>query len=178
MSTNVRDTRLDTSSLWSGKTAPPVATLFAQDPRNPNWTFDDAFYAFSRFGDQHGDGQSITLSKIDKWFKQAKIFNTVATITTADTAINFKLIARRNKRITQEEFYRFLDAFCRSKRMCPVDVGTRLVGCGSPESYTSSQLCRAGGYRSSSTRVHVDPQLYKHVLNTKLLEAPYLGQSA
>lgn len=45
------------------------------------------FINFSKFGDTKSDGTTITLTQIDKWFKQAQIFD--KKITTTDTGITF-----------------------------------------------------------------------------------------
>ena len=45
-----------------------------------------AFEAFSKFGDSHSTGKTVTLTQCDKWFKQAKVIDGKK-ITTTDTAI-------------------------------------------------------------------------------------------
>lgn len=48
---------------------------------------EQQFINFSKFGDTKSDGTTITLTLIDKWFKQAQIFD--KKITTTDTGITF-----------------------------------------------------------------------------------------
>ena len=63
---------------------------FFQDPEG---TLREQFQSFASFGkDRHKDGSHITLSQIDRWFKQAEILDG-DTITTTDTAIIFKKIS-------------------------------------------------------------------------------------
>ena len=50
-------------------------------------SLDEQFGLFSKFGDTKSDGKTITLTQIDKWFKQAAIFD--KKLTTTDTAIAF-----------------------------------------------------------------------------------------
>ena len=53
----------------------------------------DQFRRFSRFGDRHSDGRSITLSRCDKWLRQAEVIRG-GVVTTADTAILFRRMSR------------------------------------------------------------------------------------
>ena len=63
---------------------------FFQDPEG---TLREQFQSFASFGkDRHKDGSHITLSQIDRWFKQAEILDG-DTITTTDTAIIFKKVS-------------------------------------------------------------------------------------
>ena len=64
--------------------------FFFQDPEG---TLREQFQSFASFGkDRHKDGSHITLSQIDRWFKQAEILDG-DTITTTDTAIIFKKVS-------------------------------------------------------------------------------------
>lgn len=58
-----------------------------------NLSLEDKFQTFAKFGDSKSTGESITLSNIDKWLKQAKVIDG-KTITTTDTGIYFKQIAK------------------------------------------------------------------------------------
>lgn len=48
---------------------------------------DQQFINFAKFGDTKADGKTITLTQIDKWFKQAPVFD--KKLTTTDTGIAF-----------------------------------------------------------------------------------------
>jgi len=55
--------------------------------------FESIFKAFAKFGNSKSNGDAITLSNSDKWFKQAKVID-YKNITTVDTGICFKKIAK------------------------------------------------------------------------------------
>lgn len=55
--------------------------------------FKDLFKSYAKFGDIKSSGDNITLSNIDKWFKQAKIIDGKK-VTTVDTGIYFKQKAK------------------------------------------------------------------------------------
>lgn len=51
-------------------------------------TLDQQFAAFAKFGDPKADGKTITLTKSDRWLKQANILDE-DNITLTDTGILF-----------------------------------------------------------------------------------------
>lgn len=95
-----------------------------------DWSIEDAFHAFARFGDVHSSGDKISLSNLLKWFNQAKVFD--RRVKMADCGISFKQIARSKKYITLVEFKRFLSAFAENKKLSLTDLNKKLVQCGPP----------------------------------------------
>lgn len=51
-------------------------------------TLEQQFISFTKFGDPKADGKTITLSKSDKWMKQAKLLDGV-TLKLTDTGVAF-----------------------------------------------------------------------------------------
>lgn len=67
--------------------------VYAKTFQDPAEALRQQFQAFASFGkDRHKDGSHITLSQIDRWFKQGEIIDGDS-ITTTDTAIVFKKIS-------------------------------------------------------------------------------------
>ncbi len=54
----------------------------------------EQFVTFSQFGDRNSDGKHITLSRSDKWLKQAGVVDDEF-VTTTDTAILFRKMSRQ-----------------------------------------------------------------------------------
>ena len=75
------------------QSAPAQPTAPTTPPANAPPNFEELFKVFAKFGDHKSVGDCITLSNIDKWFKQAKVIDGKK-ITTVDTGIYFKQIAK------------------------------------------------------------------------------------
>lgn len=91
--------------------------------------FQDAFKAFSKFGDPKSDGKLITLSQSDKWMKQAKVIDGKK-ITTTDTAINFKKL--KSLKVGVDDYQKFLDELAKSKKVELDEIKRKLTTCGQP----------------------------------------------
>lgn len=91
--------------------------------------FQDAFKAFSKFGDPKSDGKHITLSQSDKWMKQAKVIDGKK-ITTTDTAIHFKKL--KSLKVGIEDYQKFLEDLAKSKKVELEDIKSKLTSCGQP----------------------------------------------
>lgn len=62
-------------------------------------TFDQQFISFAKFADPNADGKTITLTKSDRWLRQANVLDD-DNITMTDTGIafnKFKYIHKFNK---------------------------------------------------------------------------------
>jgi len=94
-------------------------------------TIRDQFTAFSRFGNKEEDGKHITLSNCDKWMKQAKVIDGKK-ITTTDTSICFKKLFKTAKKITFEDFKKYVEELAKSKKMEPQELLDKLAGSGAP----------------------------------------------
>ncbi|KAJ8915061.1 hypothetical protein NQ315_014316 [Exocentrus adspersus] len=87
---------------------------------------------FAKFGDMvkmdGGGGKMITLTQIDKWFKQADIFNKELTMTdTGLTFIKFKVRA-----IPYHDFLKFLEDLANQKDIPVEQLKEKLQTCGVP----------------------------------------------
>nr|CAH7766663.1 unnamed protein product [Callosobruchus chinensis] len=92
-------------------------------------SLEDQFVLFSKFGDTKADGKTITLTQIDKWFKQASIFD--KRLTTTDTAISFGKL--KSKTITCKDFCSFIDDLANQKKIPADEIKDKLVvSCGQP----------------------------------------------
>lgn len=86
------------------------------------------FENFAKFGDAKADGTTITLSLIDKWFKQAEVFT--KTLTTTDTAITFNKLT--TKVMTYEKFQKFIEDVANQKGIPADQIKDKLQTCGPP----------------------------------------------
>ncbi|XP_022249757.1 TPPP family protein CG45057-like, partial [Limulus polyphemus] len=94
-------------------------------------SFEEMFVTFAKFGDSKNAGDAITLSNSDKWFKQAKVIDGKK-ITTTDTGIYFKQVAKVKKTLNLNEYNQFLENIARNKKMDVADIKKKLSSCGSP----------------------------------------------
>ena len=70
------------------------------------------FQAYAAFGkDRHKDGSHITLSQIDRWFKQSEVVDG-DNITTTDTGIVFKKISGYVRKKNHFSFKNPANNFC------------------------------------------------------------------
>ncbi|CAL8131662.1 unnamed protein product [Orchesella dallaii] len=94
-------------------------------------TIRDQFTAFSRFGNKDEDGKHITLSNCDKWMKQAKVIDGKK-ITTTDTSICFKKLFKTAKKITFEDFKKYVEELAKGKKIEPQEILDKLANSGPP----------------------------------------------
>jgi len=89
------------------------------------------FCLFAKFGDKTADGKTIKLSQSDKWFKQAGVFQPKG-VSTTDTGIAFRKIAKNNTKITFEDWRRYLEEISTSRQLPVGFIHTKLGQCGRP----------------------------------------------
>ncbi|XP_044749307.1 tubulin polymerization-promoting protein homolog [Coccinella septempunctata] len=99
------------------------------------------FAAFSKFGDSKSDGKNITLTQIDKWLKQAQVFD--KKLTTTDTGIEFGKL--KAKVIDFKTFNQFLDSLAKAKSIPVDEIKNKLVNCGAPGTPNTTQAVHVGG---------------------------------
>ncbi|XP_017778295.1 PREDICTED: TPPP family protein CG45057-like [Nicrophorus vespilloides] len=99
------------------------------EAENSTMTFEEAFKAFSKFGDIKSDGKSISLSQSDKWMKQAKVIDG-KTITTTDTGIYFKKL--KSLKVSLPDYNKFLEDLAKAKKQTVEDMKTKMTSCGAP----------------------------------------------
>lgn len=110
-------------------------------------TLDQQFFNFAKFGDPKADGKTITLSKSDKWLRQANILDDDK-ITMTDTGIvfsRFKLIiilnsvsifklnsVCRSSAINFQDFLKYIHFLCSEKELDLEATKNLLTECGPP----------------------------------------------
>ncbi|KAF8763900.1 Tubulin polymerization-promoting protein like [Argiope bruennichi] len=77
-------------------------------------SFKDQFKLFAKFGDCKSTGEAITLSNSDKWMKQAKVID--KKLTTTDTGIYYKMVAKTKRTLTIKEYEQFLETLAKNKK--------------------------------------------------------------
>lgn len=106
-------------------------------------SFEDTFRAFAKFGDSKSSGDAITLSNSDKWFKQAKVIDGKK-VTTTDTGIYFKQVAKTKKALPIKEYNQFLEVIAKNKKLEIEDIKQKLTDCGSPQTTKTTSSAAAG----------------------------------
>lgn len=104
-------------------------------------SLESQFKAFAKFGDTKADGNTITLSQCDKWFKQAKIIDGKK-ITTTDTGICFNKF--RSKTISFQDFVKYVDDLAKTKKIEPDVLKDQLISCGAPGTTGTTVAMKAG----------------------------------
>lgn len=94
-------------------------------------SLEDNFKVFAKFGDIKSSGDAITLSNIDKWLKQAKVVDGKK-VTTTDTGIYFKQIAKTKRNVNFKEFGTFIETLAKNKKLELPDIHRKLSACGAP----------------------------------------------
>lgn len=106
-------------------------------------TFEDQFKNFAKFGDAKSTGDTITLSNSDKWFKQAKVIDG-KTVTTTDTGIYFKQVAKVKKALSISEYEQFLEAIAKNRKLNVDDLKAKLTNCGLPGTTRTTTSAKGG----------------------------------
>ncbi|XP_015786377.1 TPPP family protein CG45057 [Tetranychus urticae] len=115
-------------------------TSTSPSPDNP---FESNFRSFAKFGDSKSTGEAITLSNSDKWFKQAKVIDGKK-ITTVDTGIYFKKIAKTKKALNLKEYVKFLEEIAKNKKIDVSEIKQKLSSSGPPATTkTTTAACSA-----------------------------------
>lgn len=100
-----------------------------QQPSGDN--LKENFKLFAKFGDTRALGETITLSNSDKWFKQAKIIDGKK-VTTVDTGIYFKKVAKTKKSLTLAQYNEFLETLAKMKKLEIDELKDKLKTSGPP----------------------------------------------
>lgn len=98
------------------------------------------FVNFSKFGDTRSDGKTITLTQIDKWFKQAQVIDKKLTAT--DTGICFNKFKSRT--ITYNDFLVFIDDLAKQKNIHLDIIKEKLQMCGLPGTNKTTEPAKTG----------------------------------
>ncbi|KAG8201913.1 hypothetical protein JTE90_027390 [Oedothorax gibbosus] len=93
-------------------------------------SFKDQFKMFAKFGDCKSTGEAITLSNSDKWMKQAKVID--KKITTTDTGIYYKMVAKTKRSLTIKEYEQFLEKLSQNKKIEVAEMKQKMMSCGPP----------------------------------------------
>lgn len=101
---------------------------------------DQQFANFAKFGDTKSDGKTITLTQIDKWFKQAQVID--KKLTTTDTGICFNKF--RSKTITYNDFMAFIEDLAKQKNIQVETMKEKLQSCGLPGTNKTTEAVKTG----------------------------------
>lgn len=101
---------------------------------------EQQFAQFSKFGDSKSDGKTITLTNIDKWFKQAQIFD--KKLTTTDTGITFNKFKSRT--ISYSDFISFVEDLAKQKEIPVEEIKEKLQNCGTPGTSKTTEAVKTG----------------------------------
>ncbi|KAI1293057.1 Tubulin polymerization-promoting protein family member 2 [Halotydeus destructor] len=121
-----------TTSASSSRPVSAVSTTSVDTVPANQMSFDELFKLFSKFGDTNSNGSAITLSNSDKWMKQAKLVGIKMALTTTDTAIAFKKIAKTKKALTIKEYGQFLDTLAKERKLDVDEIKGKLRSSGPP----------------------------------------------
>lgn len=97
--------------------------------------FQKVFTGYAKFGNPKNDGQTITLSNIDKWLKDGGVTDGKK-VTTTDTGIAFQ--KHKSKTINFSQFNEFLDGLCKSKGLNLDEVKGKLDKCLASKAETTA----------------------------------------
>ena len=103
------------------------------------------FAAYSQHGARRGEAAptQITLSQSDKWLRQAEVIRPPR-LTTTDTAILWRRLARPGIHLTFSQWLQFVDRLAAEKELSVGEVRQALVQCGKPRNslieFDSSEL--------------------------------------
>ncbi|XP_022645035.1 uncharacterized protein LOC111243547 [Varroa destructor] len=93
--------------------------------------FADMFKTFAKFGDSKGAGDLMSLSNSDRWWKQARVIDG-RRLTTTDTGIYFRKIAKTKRTLTFREYQQFVEGVAKSKKIPVEEIRFKLCNCGPP----------------------------------------------
>ncbi|XP_025834993.1 TPPP family protein CG45057 isoform X2 [Agrilus planipennis] len=99
------------------------------NPETSGFTMESQFYNFARYGEETADGKTITLTKSDKWMKQAKILDG-KNVTLTDTGFCFSKF--KAYAIKFDDYMIFLEDLAQYKQLDAEEIKNKLVLCGLP----------------------------------------------
>ncbi|XP_015911055.1 tubulin polymerization-promoting protein family member 2-like isoform X2 [Parasteatoda tepidariorum] len=102
-------------------------------------SFNQLFRLYARFGDTSKSGEYMTLTCSDKWLRNAKVLDN-RRVTTTDTGIYFKQIAKFKKSLNFKTYQEFLEFLAKKKNLNFNEMKYKMVTCGPPESYKTTQV--------------------------------------
>ncbi|KAG8184775.1 hypothetical protein JTE90_011562 [Oedothorax gibbosus] len=102
-------------------------------------SFRQLFHVYSKFGDSNRTGESITLTSSDKWLRQAKIVDN-RRVSTTDTGIYFKQIAKFKKSLNFNSYQTFLELLAKKKNLNLSEMKYKMVTCGPPPTYKTTEV--------------------------------------
>ncbi|UYV67722.1 TPPP [Cordylochernes scorpioides] len=120
-----------TERLHVGHTPDPPASSRSSSSGEDGPSFGLQFAAFARFGDAKSQGRAITLSNTEKWLRQAGVVDGLR-VTTTDTAICYKQVAKTKRTLVPREFEKFLENLALQKKLDLHEVKKKLTLCGLP----------------------------------------------
>ncbi|XP_055928101.1 uncharacterized protein LOC129959309 [Argiope bruennichi] len=127
-------------------------------------SFHQLFRLYAKYGDTNKSGETMSLTNSDRWLRQAKIIDN-RRISTTDTGIYFKQVAKFKKSLNFSSYQTFLELLAKKKNLNLSEMKYKMVTAGPPETYkmtdvdnrnavlnVSEQRPRARGYRRIKRR--------------------------
>ncbi|CAL1265153.1 unnamed protein product [Larinioides sclopetarius] len=127
-------------------------------------SFQQLFRLYAKFGDTNKSGETMSLTNSDRWLRQSKIIDN-RRISTTDTGIYFKQVAKFKKSLNFISYQTFLELLAKKKNLNLSEMKYKMVTAGPPETYkmtevdnrkavqnVSEQRPRARGYRRTKKR--------------------------
>ncbi|XP_054724375.1 uncharacterized protein LOC129234404 [Uloborus diversus] len=94
-------------------------------------SFQQLFRLYAKVGDHSRSGEFITSICSDRWLRQAKILDN-RRISTTDTGIYFKQVAKFKKALCLNSYMKFLELLATKKHLNLSEMKYKMVTCGPP----------------------------------------------
>ncbi|GFY05972.1 tubulin polymerization-promoting protein homolog [Trichonephila clavipes] len=102
-------------------------------------SFNQLFRLYAKFGDANRSGETMTLTCSDRWLRQAKILDN-RRISTIDTGIYFKQVAKFKKALNFTCYQTFLELLAKKKNLNFNEMKYKMVTAGPPETYKMTEV--------------------------------------
>ncbi|GIX74546.1 tubulin polymerization-promoting protein homolog [Caerostris extrusa] len=102
-------------------------------------SFNQLFRLYAKFGDPNRSGETMSLTCSDRWLRQSKIIDN-RRISTTDTGIYFKQVAKFKKSLNFTSYQKFLELLAKKKNLNLSELKYKMVTAGPPETYKMTDV--------------------------------------